>query len=155
MDKQLIAPCGMDCGLCRAYLAFTHDVKSKGIRTAYCKGCRPRNKQCAFLKKKCSLLLNGSINFCYECGEFPCERLSRLDTRYRAEYKMSMVQNLKDIKNQGLPAFLIKQSETWRCPECGGVICCHNGICYDCGLDRLRETANLCRWEARLPPALG
>ncbi|MFC1995459.1 DUF3795 domain-containing protein [Chloroflexota bacterium] len=51
MNEELIAPCGMNCGICSGYLASKYDIKSKGIKMPYCIGCRPRDKKCAFLKK--------------------------------------------------------------------------------------------------------
>jgi hypothetical protein len=36
---------------------------------------------------------------------------------------------------------LESQEETWRCPKCGELICCHNGLCFHCDLDELRERA--------------
>lgn len=79
MKAELIPPCGMNCALCSGYLALQYDVKSKGIRMPYCKGDRPRDKKCAFLKKKCELLLNKRVEFCFECPDFPCEPLTRLE----------------------------------------------------------------------------
>jgi hypothetical protein len=29
MEEKLIAPCGMNCGICSGYLALKHDIKSK------------------------------------------------------------------------------------------------------------------------------
>ncbi|MGA3288914.1 MAG: DUF3795 domain-containing protein [Candidatus Bathyarchaeia archaeon] len=52
VNPELIAPCGMNCALCSGYLALKNDVKSKGVRMSYCTSCRPRNKNCSFLKKK-------------------------------------------------------------------------------------------------------
>ncbi len=49
MREELIAPCGMDCAVCSSYLALKNDVRAKGVRMAYCKGCRPRDKKCSFL----------------------------------------------------------------------------------------------------------
>jgi hypothetical protein len=147
MNEELIAPCGMNCGLCSGYLAYKNDVKSKGIRMTYCTGCRPRNKQCAFLKKRCPQLLNGDVKYCYECQDFPCARLRHIDKRYRTFYRMSMVENLEYIKESGIRHFLKRESEKWQCPECGGVICCHNGICFNCGLDKLKLKKKLYRWE--------
>ncbi len=153
MDRHadLVAPCGMNCGICSSYLAGTRDIKNLGVRMPYCPGCRPRNKSCAFLKKHCQLLAEGKVTFCYECPEFPCERLVALDKRYRERYHMSMLENLKFIKEQGMDAFLQKEAEKWHCPGCGGTISCHNGICFDCGIERLRKRAvkksGLYRWE--------
>ena len=147
MNEELIAPCGMNCGICSGYLALKHDVKSKGIRMPYCAGCRPRDKKCAFLKKGCDLLLNGQVQYCYECQEFPCERLSHIDKRYRDRYRMSMIENLEYIRENGSIRFLEKEEEKWKCPECGEVICCHNGVCFNCGLDKLIDRAKLYRWQ--------
>ncbi len=147
MEKQLIAPCGMNCGICSGYLAFKYDVKSKGIRMPYCIGCRPRDKKCAFLKKKCTLLLEGQGQYCYECEDFPCERLQRLDKRYRNNFRMSMIDNLEYMKENGIEDFLLKEDDKWKCPECGAVICCHNGICFNCGFEKLRNKKKLHSWE--------
>lgn len=145
-SEELIAPCGMNCAICSGYLAMKHDVKSEGIRMPYCKGCRPRGKICAFLKKRCELLLNNKVRFCYECENFPCEALLRLDKRYQTYFRMSMIKNLKTIEKKGISEFLKKEEEKWKCPECSEVICCHNGICFSCSLDKLREKKKLYRW---------
>jgi len=147
MNEELIAPCGMNCSICSGYLAFKNDVRNKGIRMAYCAGCRPRDKKCAFLKKRCDLLMSGRAQYCYECDDFPCRNLQHIDKRYRTNYRMSMIENLEYIKEYGMERFLEKEEEKWRCPECGAVICCHNGICFECGLEKLRNRKNLYRWD--------
>lgn len=147
MQEILIAPCGMNCALCSGYLAMKNDLKKQGISGSYCPGCRPRGKNCAFLKKKCELLGNGLVRFCYECADFPCERLKHLDKRYRTLYRMSMIENLEFIRDRGMAELLKRQEEKWRCPECGGTICCHNGICFSCGQDKLKDKKKRYRWE--------
>jgi len=147
MKEELIAPCGMNCAVCSGYLALKNDVKNKGVRMPYCAGCRPRDKKCAFLKKRCNLLLNNKVRFCYECEDFPCKSLERIDTRYRNNFRMSMIENLNFIKNSTLSKFLKKEDKKWKCPQCGGVICCHNGLCFCCSLDKLRKKKELYRWE--------
>lgn len=147
VEKELIAPCGMNCAICSGHLALKHDVKSKGIRMPYCEGCRPRDKKCAFLKKKCETLLNGRVKFCYECKGFPCERLKHIDKRYQTFFRMSLIDNLRLIEKNGLPKFLEAQEKKWQCPKCGQAICCHNGICFNCGLDGLKNKKKLYRWE--------
>jgi hypothetical protein len=147
INEELIAPCGMNCALCSGYLAYKNDIKNKGVRMSYCTGCRPRDKQCSFIKKRCSLISSGQACYCYECDRFPCEYLVKLDKRYRTHYRMSMIENLEYIKKNGIGRFLEDQEEKWRCPECGAVLCCHNGICFHCGLDVLRNRKKLYRWE--------
>ena len=147
MREELIAPCGMDCVVCSSYLALKNDVRTKGVRMAYCKGCRPRDKKCAFLKKKCELLLKNKVRFCYECEEFPCENLEHIDKRYQTFFRMSLIDNLKLIKKHGLTKFLDSQKKKWQCPNCGEVICCHNGICFSCDLEKLKNKKKRYRWE--------
>jgi hypothetical protein len=145
MEEQLIAPCGMNCGVCLAYLAQKNDLKKKGFNRTYCPGCRPRGKNCAFMKKACAKLGEGLVRFCYECADYPCRRLKGLDKRYRTKYHMSMIENLDFIKAKGMEAFLEKEKARWSCPECGETICCHNGLCMVCDLDTFKQNRKY-RW---------
>lgn len=147
MTEELIAPCGMNCAVCSAYLALTHGVKRKGMRMPYCQGCRPRRKKCAFLKKQCSLLMNDKVHYCFECCQFPCRRLRRIDDRYRTHFHMSLIENLEFIRNNQVQAFLDMQKRKWQCPKCGGTVNCHNGVCFGCNLEMLKRRKNLYRWQ--------
>ena len=146
MEEKLIAPCGMNCALCVSYLAMKNDLKKKGFGKKYCAGCMPRGENCAFMKKQCALLGKGLVRFCYECRDFPCRRLKTLDKRYRTNYHMSMIENLNFIKEHGIGKFLGKEAAKWQCPECGEAICCHNGLCFNCDLDKLRQKKKY-RWD--------
>lgn len=146
-SKELIAPCGMNCNLCSGYLAEKHELKEKGVRIPYCKGCRPRDKQCAFLKKRCSRLQKKTIDFCFECPKFPCKNLIAIDTRYRRLFRMSLLENLREIKDAGMDTFLKTQQKYWRCPTCDGFLCCHNGLCFHCETETLKTKKNKYRWD--------
>jgi hypothetical protein len=138
-EETLIAPCGMNCAVCGAYLAKKYDLRSQGLRIPYCDGCRPRDKLCSFIKKQCEPLLSGELEYCYECDKFPCNNLVRLDKRYRERFNMSMIENLNYIKENGMGNFLEKEKKKWKCQECGGVISCHNGICFNCGVEKMKS----------------
>ena len=125
---RLIAPCGMNCGICMAYLR---------TRT-HCPGCHgdDTQKQVSCLRcsiKSCTLRATTESGFCYECPKYPCRRLKDLDRRYRTKYGMSMLENLGYIREHGVPAFAEKERERWRCRYCGGVICVHRHACSQCG----------------------
>ena len=73
------------------------------------------------------------MDYCFECEDFPCEILEKLDKGYRERFKMSTVDNLNFIKKNGIGKFLKSQEEKYRCDECGDIICVHNRKCYTCG----------------------
>ena len=146
MNAELIAPCGMNCGVCGAFLALQYDVRRLGLRTPYCTGCRPRGKTCSYIKKQCDALLAGRIEYCYQCRVFPCHNLSHLDERYARNYRMSMVANLLYLKTHGVTALLARERERWACPRCGEVISCHNGVCYSCSAEVLITRKKVFSW---------
>ena len=127
-ETQLIAPCGMNCGICMAYLR----------EKRRCSGCHvddstkpPTILNCII--RNCETIKSNQSGFCYECENYPCRRLKQLDKRYRTKYAMSMIENLESIKEIGLSAFAEEERKRWRCSKCGDTICVHRGYCYDCG----------------------
>lgn len=59
---------------------------------------------------------------------------------------MSMIENLKFINEFDMEEFLKKEHDKWRCTECGGTVCCHNGLCLNCSIDILLKNKKY-RWE--------
>jgi len=131
--KDLVAPCGMNCGICKAYLAYSRGVPRKRGEVIHCTGCMARNKNCAFIRKGCEKIRKQQIRFCHECANMPCERLAKLDSQYRVRYGMSMVENLKEMRDKGIDSFLESQHEKYKCPSCGDIVSVHEGRCYQCG----------------------
>lgn len=146
MKENLIAPCGMNCRLCVAYLFREKDLNKQGFHKKSCSGCIPRGEYCTHMGDQCELVGKGKVRYCFECEAFPCKRLKLLDKRYRTKYHMSMIENLEFIKEYGMEGFLKKEEEKWCCPECGEVICCHNGLCLTCNLDALTRNKKY-RWN--------
>lgn len=123
----LIAPCGMNCRLCRAYIRD----KNK------CPGCRGddslKSKSCANCKiKNCEKIAKGNLKYCFGCDSFPCVKLNHLDNRYRTKYGMSMIDNLNNIRELGIRQFIKNEKEKWTCPDCGEIICVHKPQCLSC-----------------------
>lgn len=101
-------------------------------RKMTCLGCNPTGKSCAHLKKYCRKLTKKEIQYCFQCNEFPCKQMQKLDTKYRKRYNMSTIDNLRFIKENGMFKFLQQQEEIYKCPKCGKTICVHNNKCYNC-----------------------
>ena len=124
---SLIAPCGINCSVCMAYLRDRNK----------CPGCRKIdiNKPITRIKckiKSCLFFQRSDAKFCFECGEYPCKTLLHLDKRYRLKYNMSEIENLERIKKIGIRKFLANEKIKWTC-SCGGTICVHKGYCFNCG----------------------
>ena len=147
MNEELIAPCGMNCALCANYLAMQYDLQKKGSHKSYCAGCRPRGRHCTFMRRHCDRLGKGLVGFCFECADFPCRRLKALDKRYRTFYHMSMIENLLYIRENGIDSFLEKETEKWKCPECGETVSCHNGVCFACHPGDITNRTVISRWR--------
>lgn len=128
---DLLAPCGMDCAHCSAYL-------SRGTRRQEhkCTGCLPRRKQCAYIWRDCETraLPEGRVRFCFECEAFPCERLRKIDKRYAQRgWPNSFIRNNERIREIGPEAFAREQAERFRCGGCGGAVSIHDRACSACG----------------------
>ena len=126
-EKHLIAPCGMNCGTCIAYLR----EKNK------CPGCRIISTEKAISVKKCivtecSSLKETTSKFCYDCEKYPCRRIKNLDKRYSTKYRTSFIENLAIIKEQGLDNFLAFETIRRTCINCGSVLSVHRDKCIKC-----------------------
>lgn len=124
---SLIAPCGMNCGICIAYLR----EKNK------CPGCRGTDIDKPVTRVKCKIkncneLKKNKLKFCFSCEKFSCANLKHLDKRYQTRYNMSMIENLENIKRLGIRRFVRNERTRWTCPKCNGTICVHKGYCYNC-----------------------
>ena len=128
MSAALIAPCGMNCRLCRAY----------GRDRNACPGCRgddsvkPKTRVLCRIKT-CEKIARGGARYCFRCGDFPCDRLNHLDKRYRTKYGESPILNFQTIKQAGMDAFIRQEALKWTCSHCGSLLCVHRGVCLACG----------------------
>lgn len=118
--RNLIAPCGMNCGICIGHLRNNNP----------CHGCNNAEKNWPKTRVNCRLRLcrKRQGDFCYDCEVFPCDRLKHLDKRYRTKYGMSEIGNLEYIKNHGIRKFLQKERAKWISKK--GILCVHNRKYY-------------------------
>jgi hypothetical protein len=132
IKSSLIAPCGMNCGLCLGY----QRTKNK------CAGCSSTslNKPNYCIScpiKTCQMLSRSKSKYCYKYEMFPCKRIKNLDKRYRTKYGMSMIENLNAVKEIGIRKFVKLEKQKWTCLKCGNIICVHRNVCLVCGAKRI------------------
>ena len=132
MKKELIAPCGMNCGICK------YHYREKNT----CPGCREIDKKTSTTRfncivRECKILKDRKWKYCSDkCDNYPYKRLKALDKRYSTKYNMSMLENLNCIKDQGMDTFLENETQKWTCPKCSGIVTCHDGACLQCGFEK-------------------
>lgn len=125
---DLIAPCGLNCCLCKAH------IRKKNA----CPGCRaddalkPKTRVICKIKT-CEKMASGNISYCFDCEKFPCPNLAHLDKRYQTKYAASPIGNLVSIKDIGITKFIANEDKKWACPECGVLLCMHEPRCLVCG----------------------
>lgn len=127
-SAELIAPCGLNCRVCRAFVRHRKP----------CPGCRGGafNKSNGCLScaiKTCRKLTDGDRRFCFSCPDYPCTNLLRLEKRYRKKYGVNIFDNFRSIKEEGLETFLSREDAKWQCPTCGSTLCMHKPECDTCG----------------------
>ncbi len=128
INHVMIAPCGMNCELCIGHLrkkkpcggCFKIDDENK---PNVCRTCSIVN---------CEYLAKTNSGFCYECQNYPCQRLKNLDKRYRTKYGMSMIENLIFIKENGIKMFVELEEKKWKCEKCGSILSVHKDNCLNC-----------------------
>ena len=127
LDPKLVAPCGIHCGTCYAYL--------RGKRK--CPGCRYLDNPLPNFRHRCKIatcqtLAETKSGFCYDCDKIYCRRLKDLDKRYRTRYNTGLIQNLALIKEKGMTRFLDLEIKKRICLNCGSIISIHRESCSTC-----------------------
>jgi len=102
ITANMIAPCGLDCSLCKRALAAENP----------CPGCLgPDENKPEFCARKCGIILcrkrkENGYTYCDECPDYPCEDVLEKETRYTSQYPLyeSPGKNLRDIREGGKSA---------------------------------------------------
>jgi len=121
-EKQMPTPCGLDCDPCSIrkvpidseaakeaidwYKEMGWLKKEEGIKEAikrkmYCKGCRSDRKDVHW-SPDCSILqccvYEKNFEFCYECDDFPCNRLE--EWAKESGFHQKALEKLKHLKEK-------------------------------------------------------
>jgi Protein of unknown function (DUF3795) len=120
ITRNLIAPCGMNCGICRAFLRDKNP----------CHGCACAEMNLPKTRVNCKMRIctKRTGRFCCRCTEFPCGRLQHLDKRYRIKYGMSEIENLEFIQEYGIRKFVVAERRRWISER--GIFCVHDKKYY-------------------------
>lgn len=131
MNENMIAPCGLNCALCKRALQ----------KESPCPGCLGDDSQkpefCAnrCLIHHCELRKSLPDRYCDSCEKYPCKDVIEKEIRYSNAYPLieTPIGNLSYLRENGMDAFLQREDERWRCPACHGTVCVQTGVCAECG----------------------
>ncbi|MDQ2086869.1 DUF3795 domain-containing protein [Herbivorax sp. ANBcel31] len=138
--KDLVAPCGLDCFNCGAYEKNISDIVRQKLSTisgkkpddVACKGCRVTKGKDLPLVDCCATYqcsLKQKIDFCYECGNFPCSKLAPCASNADFVPQNMKIYNLCRMKKVGIEKW-IEETKTIRelyskgeyVPGCGPIL---------------------------------
>lgn len=112
---KLVAPCGIDCGICEMYTCKDNPQMldyfiSKGYSKELlpCKGCIAEKGKCPVMTCDCETyrcVQSKKVNSCSSCEEFPCEKLIPAADKANILPHNLKVYNLATIKRIGVEEF--------------------------------------------------
>ena len=115
---NMVAPCGIDCALCELYIAGQDEklrqiLLSKGIpaESIPCAGCRSVQGKCPVIRGECKTwqcVETRKVQYCYECPDFPCDKLHPSANRADVLPHNMKIYNLCTIKRIGVENFIIQ-----------------------------------------------
>lgn len=140
-DKTYAAVCGLYCEACSWYIATTEEperLKRLAVRMQFseedsrCFGCRSDKRIPYCMKCTMSACAAGrGIDFCSECGEYPCEELKRFQAAM--PHRIDLWANLDRIRDAGYARWLTEIRGEYTCPKCGAVNPAYDLACRKCG----------------------
>lgn len=95
-ENQLFSLCGLNCGLCPMHL------------DNHCPGCGTGNQSCKIAK--CSLE-HGGIEYCFQCGEYPCEKYLHIDEFDSFVTHQNQKSDMEKAKKIGIQDYNTEQIE--------------------------------------------
>ncbi|MFX1238380.1 MAG: DUF3795 domain-containing protein [Promethearchaeota archaeon] len=134
VKKELLAPCGLYCGVCGIYKAHkenkiglkkvllpTFNFVAKNVDDISCTGCLSDGvvfigcQSCQI--KKCTS--GKEIEGCHQCEEWPCKHIDNFPVTIA---KKVMLRNIPLWKVLGTEKFVESEETRYTCPECGNIL---------------------------------
>ena len=128
-ERELISPCGLNCGVCPLYIARTDETLRKRIAEGQgipvenvfvCAGCRPAQGRIPGVGSgpvcdtySCAVD-NKGVEFCYECDDFPCLKLAPCADRAQEIPHNTKVYQLVMLQKEGIDNWLQRYTDRIR-----------------------------------------
>jgi len=134
IKKELLAPCGLYCGVCSIYIAHRDDnlkfkeillpvykAFAKSVDDISCTGCLsegivfPVCRVCAI--KNCTK--DKGIDGCHQCDDFPCKFIDNFPVPVG---KKVILRAIPTRREKGTEYWVEEEEKRYHCPECGNAL---------------------------------
>lgn len=154
IDPDLIAPCGLYCGVCAVYIAHRdHNQKFKErLLSLYRgeiagKGELPNRENLSIEKMRCSGCLSGDLFMhcqqcdirtctqekgytgCHECNEFPCRYIDNFPMTVGKKVILRAIPYRREF---GVEKWIQDEEARYVCPQCGNKVFRGAAACNQC-----------------------
>lgn len=131
INKALLAPCGLYCGVCAIYIAHRdNNLKLKEklmnvykpfaetIDDIQCLGCLSDEVVFGYCQtcpiKSC--VKEKELEGCYQCDEWPCKNIKRFPIAVGKKVIMRAIPQWREL---GTEKWVEQEEMRYQCPECG------------------------------------
>ena len=145
INKDLLAPCGLYCGVCAVYIAHRDNntkfkeklVKvyqpiTKSLDDVRCTGCLSKGFVFGYCQtcpiKSC--VREKEIEGCFQCEEWPCKIIKRFPIPVGKKVIMRAIPEWREL---GTEKWVRKEESRYHCPECNNPLFRGAKRCNKCG----------------------
>lgn len=141
LDKRLIAPCGLYCGVCAVLIAHRDNNQKFKERLTQVYGVPPEEIKCEgclsenlfFYCANCPIrdcALSRNYEGCHECSEFPCEHVENFPLPVGKKVILRAVPAWREL---GTEKWVASEIKRYHCPECAYPLFRGAKRCRGCG----------------------
>lgn len=139
--KELLAPCGLYCGVCGVLIASRDRTQKfrERLSTVYnlpaeeilCRGCLSDERfvYCRACPIRSCTEAKG-YEGCHQCGEFPCAQIQAFPLPVGKKVILRAVPAWREL---GTEAWVEAEESRYRCPSCGRALFRGAKRCRECG----------------------
>jgi len=142
MNRELLAPCGLYCGVCGVFAAGRDNnqklkklfARMYGVTSEQisCNGCLSKEK--FVYCQKCdirSCIIEKQFTGCHQCDEFPCVIIDNFPI---PAGKKVILRSVLDRKRLGTEQWVEEEEKKYRCPHCNNYLYRGLNRCGNCRL---------------------
>ena len=159
--ENLIAACGIYCGVCPSYINKHGDDKQIKMRLEKtgsfeqlrpdikwftnfmnkqsCDGCLSGGKlagHCQNCNIRLCALKKQKDARCTDCKELPCENIMNLINMGNYPHRQDYLTNLKKLRKMSAEKLVKNEVKRWSCTKCGKPVSWYDPECVECGAPR-------------------